>query len=662
MAAKIFQSCNLPMFSIALLCFFIRCSLSAPVEPVYANFVRDMNASKCSSPDQIKLPLNASTSEGNDNSLSAHLQLCQNLDAVQRRKEAHYLCQEIFANLKVILCPPISAQVLAANLTLSKDVCKDIGSLKDSVPEDQVMLKRLTDIINCELMCDLEYETTCQILLWSHQLQESKKIESPQKEAKENSLQAGLEAVAGTNVADDQKDVNQASQKKVTSELQTVGTGITKKHSSNDLLSTVQKSLTVKEDQQNELLEQQGNPGSTLQNPPQIQPKEQSSINPPLNENNLTGNNSLNEVSKVKEIKNNELPGQDGEPPNGELQEQEPLDQQEDPHDQQEDFHHQQEVSRKEPDTEENQPQAPDNTLPNIKVTNESPNHPKEGAPEQNESNAQDNLPKIAVDEEPIDPHDAEEPGEEILEENDQKIPSDTDKQKTGIDKPRQGNEAGESKTTDAKTTIEKAVTTKHQSSEGTTKKLIAPTNKETTLKEQTLPAVKPQSTLGQKTSGLPLLVKPQETSSLQPSTPKDPSVSTAALEEMEGDKAGHEKPEDREPDPYSGIYEPKYKETFPIKPKEEEVPKIDAMRPREPSYNDFSPRQTYNRQPEVMPIFPDQEDGHFFFYFLSIVLILMGGYLLFHNKQKIIALIVEGRHERRRRSHGVGYKKLETK
>jgi hypothetical protein len=58
----------------------------------------------------------------------------------------------------------------------------------------------------------------------------------------------------------------------------------------------------------------------------------------------------------------------------------------------------------------------------------------------------------------------------------------------------------------------------------------------------------------------------------------------------------------------------------------------------------------------------PEQEDSHFFFYFLSIVLILMAGYLVFHNKQKIIALIVEGRHERRRRSHGAGYKKLDTK
>lgn len=58
---------------------------------------------------------------------------------------------------------------------------------------------------------------------------------------------------------------------------------------------------------------------------------------------------------------------------------------------------------------------------------------------------------------------------------------------------------------------------------------------------------------------------------------------------------------------------------------------------------------------------FPEQEDTHFFFYFVTIVIFAIGGYVLFHNKQKIFALIIEGRHERRRRS-GASYRKLETK
>ncbi|XP_054716164.1 trans-Golgi network integral membrane protein 2-like isoform X2 [Uloborus diversus] len=81
--------------------------------------------------------------------------------------------------------------------------------------------------------------------------------------------------------------------------------------------------------------------------------------------------------------------------------------------------------------------------------------------------------------------------------------------------------------------------------------------------------------------------------------------------------------------------------------------------------YDDFIPKNIGGQVSDDirrLPPFPEEEDGHFFFYFLSIILILMIGYLIFHNKQKIIALIVEGRHERRRRSYGAGYKKLETK
>uniref|UniRef100_T1ILB5 Uncharacterized protein n=1 Tax=Strigamia maritima TaxID=126957 RepID=T1ILB5_STRMM len=59
-------------------------------------------------------------------------------------------------------------------------------------------------------------------------------------------------------------------------------------------------------------------------------------------------------------------------------------------------------------------------------------------------------------------------------------------------------------------------------------------------------------------------------------------------------------------------------------------------------------------------PEFP-QYDSHFFIYFLTAIVLCVLLYLAFHNKQKIIALIIEGRHERRRRSSNVSYKKLDN-
>ncbi|XP_055952401.1 uncharacterized protein LOC129988245 isoform X2 [Argiope bruennichi] len=156
---------------------------------------------------------------------------------------------------------------------------------------------------------------------------------------------------------------------------------------------------------------------------------------------------------------------------------------------------------------------------------------------------------------------------------------------------------------------------------------------------------------------------------------------STVALEKMEGgsdlrqpadEEADHfedlENTEDEEysrPEYDGGLYEvSKNKESNPNVPSpitiDKEIITSQNERPIEfPSRNSFG-QDTNDIQ--MIAAFPEQEDSHFFFYFLSIVLILMAGYLIFHNKQKIIALIVEGRHERNRRSHRIGYKKLETK
>lgn len=60
-------------------------------------------------------------------------------------------------------------------------------------------------------------------------------------------------------------------------------------------------------------------------------------------------------------------------------------------------------------------------------------------------------------------------------------------------------------------------------------------------------------------------------------------------------------------------------------------------------------------------PQFPEYTDSHFFTYFLTVVVLCIVVYLVFHNKQKIIALIIEGRHERRRRPSTANYKKLDS-
>ncbi|XP_013775784.1 trans-Golgi network integral membrane protein TGN38-like isoform X3 [Limulus polyphemus] len=64
---------------------------------------------------------------------------------------------------------------------------------------------------------------------------------------------------------------------------------------------------------------------------------------------------------------------------------------------------------------------------------------------------------------------------------------------------------------------------------------------------------------------------------------------------------------------------------------------------------------------PKMVEPFPEAEDTHFLAYFLTAVVLCVIAYLVFHNKRKIIALIIEGRHERKRRAEGHGYRKLNS-
>lgn len=166
MCAKMSTTFNFSIVRIVLLVLSIRYTSSAPIESIYAGFLSDMNSSKCTTPEEIKVPSNSSTAEN----LSSYLNICHKVET--RNKEALYLCREILDNLKSILFPPISVQVIgnSENVTLSKEVCEDIGALKDAVPEKQVVLKRLTDSFTCEIMCEGVFEKACKVLLWSYQL------------------------------------------------------------------------------------------------------------------------------------------------------------------------------------------------------------------------------------------------------------------------------------------------------------------------------------------------------------------------------------------------------------------------------------------------------------------------------------------------------------
>lgn len=177
MFAKMSNKSNFSFLHIALLVIFFRCTCSAPIETVYSKFMNDMNINKCTSPEQIKLQSNSSTGESHEY-LSSYLNICQNLETIDRKQEAKYLCPEILGNLKSILCPPISVKVIAnsGNITLSKEVCKDMGALKEAVPDEQAVLKRLTDSLMCGIMCEGVFEKACQVLLWSYQLQPQSKF------------------------------------------------------------------------------------------------------------------------------------------------------------------------------------------------------------------------------------------------------------------------------------------------------------------------------------------------------------------------------------------------------------------------------------------------------------------------------------------------------
>ncbi|XP_067145518.1 trans-Golgi network integral membrane protein 2-like isoform X2 [Centruroides vittatus] len=93
----------------------------------------------------------------------------------------------------------------------------------------------------------------------------------------------------------------------------------------------------------------------------------------------------------------------------------------------------------------------------------------------------------------------------------------------------------------------------------------------------------------------------------------------------------------------------------------EELPPTVSKEKPEDKTESDKKLEITIGKGNGMGSVFPEEEDSHFFAYFLTIIVLCIAGYLVFHNKQKIIALIIEGRHERRRRPNG-GYKRLDTK
>ncbi|XP_023217112.1 trans-Golgi network integral membrane protein 2-like isoform X2 [Centruroides sculpturatus] len=92
----------------------------------------------------------------------------------------------------------------------------------------------------------------------------------------------------------------------------------------------------------------------------------------------------------------------------------------------------------------------------------------------------------------------------------------------------------------------------------------------------------------------------------------------------------------------------------------EELPPTVSKEKPEDKTESDKKLEITIGKGNGMGSVFPEEEDSHFFAYFLTIIVLCIAGYLVFHNKQKIIALIIEGRHERRRRPNG--YKRLDTK
>ncbi|CAL1290523.1 unnamed protein product [Larinioides sclopetarius] len=779
-------------FVIAFLIKFIHFCVSAPVtipENAYTQFLSELNRNKCSVPSQVHLPFNTTTKLNNFEYLSSSLEICQKTESAKRTKEAVVLCKEIFDNIRNISCPAKTA-LPDISVSLSMNVCQDIGALKDSVPEnDKSLLKRLTDGFLCDIMCDSEFEKACQVLLWSFEVQKQiASVTNAQELKQPNVLGDGEDinvdsnkqsdtidenGLAGNSVdpenekmnSEEVKDVNEVvghagipevpersklediHEKKVdtvTNDKISVLENLAVSSSKNqDLTGTSQFASSVKTlssvtqqmssaqvtnlDAELKPLEESTKDESNYQNMNKLQ-----SDVPNKEEGNAEGdlllhvsNTNVNPNEQTQDVTIDTLADRTAHDIKNTLADRIVQDKKDT--DILANGHAQDNSSipatQNVPVDEENNPgnEIPDETpekgeISKFPISNDLPHEPANEKSttdaaadlhhdEQNPSNLvntidQSKLQSTASNDDNLAKkmNSSTINSQAIKDTAIQQIVPEVTEDKTSIT--RDETKADQPQTNSILKKVEE--TQDHTKADAMTNDLITDDGAKNPSTDEKKPKVAQQkeesSNTIPDTTGTPIIIDeklPEKSQKLKPtvvnpngksvipSSLTETSTKTAvALEKMEGGSDLRQPPyeetdhygdlENTEGDEYPGVDYGNggFGEVPKSKASDLDVPSpITAAKEIIASHNekpmDFPSRNAFGQDVndiQMISSFPEQEDSHFFFYFLSIVLIMMAGYLIFHNKQKIIALIVEGRHERNRRSHRIGYKKLETK
>ncbi|GFR26862.1 uncharacterized protein TNCT_22731 [Trichonephila clavata] len=680
--------------------FFHYCS-SAPVTTAknsYSEFIEDLKSNKCVMPQQIQLPFE-NPELNNFEYLSSYLTICQNTKSPKRSKEAVILCKEIFSNLQNISCSTKTVALPDINIMLSQEVCSDINALKNSVPENEgSLLKRLTDNFLCDIMCDGVFQKACQVLLWSYEVRKHiASVNVPNNEQMSNASQKVNEENKNNFVVEAQG--NESKLLNLTSKISQSETVLKNTQASGKISST-----DITEPSKDE---KQGNHLTTLEISEDH--KNQNELIPSINIKETNSNLQENPSHQVTDTKIEAEPqerlevGVDSNK-NNELEEAE---------------NHNNlvstDVDRKAQQVSKDSSvnlstnkglshsddQAKNNQGTNIPVENEQNISLKNAASNDNENIANEETGQINDKNDNVKNTIVNNNNEtQTIRNNEDQNAVDTEINDEQTQK--QGSENSAIARNEIEGTHKSIINNIDEGTQNQEKGNITDKTKNILTDQNPIPvkAEKPDPTVtvSEKTSlKADLKSSPKNSTAPKISIPNSelPSVATesssqaptevtVALEKMEGENDAHQ-PAEKEPDQYTDdlenngdddeyprhdydgdLYNTKTRESNPDIPNTVDIPAPkEVVTSQQEKPMEFPSRDSFGQETndiQMIAAFPEQEDSHFFFYFLSIVLILMAGYLIFHNKQKIIALIVEGRHERNRRSHRAGYKKLETK
>lgn len=590
-------------------------------ENPYIKFIDFLLKNNCTMPKDVKLPFPKSSDPSPFGYLSTPLSECQTLDAFSDNSESKLLCKEVFDVLQNITCSEnIEPIPKIESRTLSTDVCGDFKIMKNVFPKrDDYLSGKLTDETICKVLCTSnKYELLCKTLLWSYdtltKIQNAVEIEGQDSDKEKTNQQTQVlsaKVPSSIKVSLGMKEPKSNNQNDVLSNL-----NANDKNSENEKIPDKShlnySSVTVPDTKVPD-----GLVGTAVSSSTKFSASTQKSSDKAVNNSATTSKFTLTTVQKnVSETNSQELPQKVTN------QATSPVDAVNLSNENSIDDH----LNHKENEIS-NEPVKKVKVVDNNSQENDNINVSNDNTGETTNDQKVKNL------------------SEETL----QNKEKDKDNTNTENDKKTSiKSEESETPHTEISNELNNASPQENESK-----------NKNTDFKTQ-----------NEKELEKPKLTNFENPNEVLPGVDsKLPESSTLQIL-PEDDAEEHQ--EDKEQDQYNdteneGDYQKADYENFnpPTKNREANIKSsISGSSQLSNNYDSFISPRNNGRAPEEVPMipFPEQEDSHFFFYFLTVVLIFMAGYLIFHNKQKIIALIVEGRHERRRRSHGAGYKKLETK